>query len=136
MDAGFVYAIRFSTGVVKVGYSKDAGRRIKEHTKQAAPHGVTVTDEWHTYVDEAMNVESQLMILARDLGGVPLEGNREFFSGLDYRAFARELRRHWGDFDAYVRMIERKAEVEDLIRDLDTDAWVRETKRAGRKRVA
>ncbi len=46
MGEGYVYVIRFDTGVVKVGQTLNPGNRLPDHRADAAAFGVTVTDFW------------------------------------------------------------------------------------------
>jgi hypothetical protein len=43
---GYVYVIRFDTGVVKVGQTLNPASRLPDHRADAAAFGVTVTDFW------------------------------------------------------------------------------------------
>lgn len=43
---GNLYAIKFSSGTVKVGQSRDITRRIAAHTSAAAAHGITTDCVW------------------------------------------------------------------------------------------
>lgn len=113
--AGFVYAIRFSSGTVKVGQSKDAGRRIKEHAKNASCHGVQITDQWTSYLESYENVEGRLLILAREMGGVSIPSNPEYFTGLDYKRFVKRAGRDWGTFESFSDYVEREAEHKRIV---------------------
>jgi hypothetical protein len=45
-DAGYLYVVEFSTGVLKVGKTVTPRTRIRAHIHGAAPYGVQVTNMW------------------------------------------------------------------------------------------
>lgn len=98
-----VYAIQFSSGTVKVGRSFDFDRRLKEHTKTALAHGVTVTGEWHALVDNGSSAESNLMWLAGAVGGTSIKGNREYFAGANFEALVELATQEYGDFATWMQ---------------------------------
>ena len=97
-----VYAIQFSSGVVKVGRTQDYGRRIYEHAKAAKARGQFVTGEWHMFVDDSHHAELQLMGFATALGGVALPRKAEFYNGVDFDALVKLATDQYGDFDSWM----------------------------------
>lgn len=91
---GFVYVVKFSTDLIKIGYTKVPQRRILNHHGHALPFDITVTDHWvsaeHAHFLES---ESRLIGLAKKLGG---EARRvEYFKGVNPNA----LLNAFGDYD-------------------------------------
>lgn len=91
---GYLYAIKFSTGTVKVGQTRDLFRRMGEHLRDSAAYGVAIVDYWHSephpnYLDN----EADLIHGCRALGN---RAKREYFHGTDFDAvvtIAAELSR-------------------------------------------
>jgi hypothetical protein len=98
-----VYAIQFSSGVVKVGRTQSYGRRIYEHTKAAKARRETVTGEWHMFVDDSRHAELQLMGFATALGGVALPRKAEFFDGVDFDSLVKLATDQYGDFETWTQ---------------------------------
>lgn len=85
MSAGYVYALAFDSGGVKVGRTQNIKRRLRTHRCNARRFGLTVTNEWASPLHLEWNVnEETLKRLAAKLGGTPL--SPEYFNGTDYAA--------------------------------------------------
>lgn len=89
MNAGYVYAVAFSHGTVKVGQTADIGGRLNTHRCNARSFGVTVTDWWVSPLHaEWRENEEALKAIARNLGGTP--SSPEYFSGIEFAALVSE----------------------------------------------
>jgi hypothetical protein len=91
---GYVYAIEFSSGTVKVGLSKDWAKRLARHTKDAAVHGITILRSWASpaHVGWAANEQELIKFCVANFGSAT--SGEEYFAGADYdavRAFAETL---------------------------------------------
>lgn len=89
---GYLYVIRFSTGVVKVGRTNDPSRRVPEHQRDAWTYNVVITDAWisEPHADYLSN-EVRLIAFATSRGS---RARREYFHGADFERlaeFARDL---------------------------------------------
>ena len=92
MNSGYVYAVAFSHGTVKVGQTKGIAARIGAHKSNARSFGVTVADWWASPVHaEWLQNEEALKVIARDLGGTPT--SPEYFTGVDFAALVSEARK-------------------------------------------
>ncbi|MEO3856130.1 GIY-YIG nuclease family protein [Acrocarpospora sp. B8E8] len=88
-----IYAIEFSSGVVKVGRTNDTTKRLAAHRKDAAQHHVEITRTWfspghHTYLDN----ETALIGFCAERW--PAASGREYFGGADFDsvvAYASDL---------------------------------------------
>ncbi|GGT10527.1 hypothetical protein GCM10010156_78290 [Planobispora rosea] len=92
---GFIYAIAFDSGILKVGQGIDALRRIGNHRRNAAFHGVGVVNEWVSppHVEYAAN-ERKLIEFCSTRGIREGNGRSEHFTSLDFAtvtAFAQSL---------------------------------------------
>jgi hypothetical protein len=91
---GYVYAIHFSSGMVKVGQAADVARRLNQHEKEARNHGVVVTASWRSPLHANWQANEQRLIsyCLKRYGGAA-SGN-EYFMGAEFAAvveFARSL---------------------------------------------
>lgn len=87
---GYLYTIRFTTGVVKVGQTQKPARRIAEHRRNAWAYQVVMTDVWVSephrhYLDS----ETKLIAHARTL---VTWAKREYFHGADFAAVVEHAR--------------------------------------------
>ncbi|WP_433541169.1 hypothetical protein ACQP10_08575 [Streptosporangium sandarakinum] len=96
-DRGQIYVIAFSTGVIKVGQSKDGKRRVAQHRSDSAKHGVSIDHVWVSplHLNYEGN-EGELIAFCRRSGGRVAGGNHqsEYFTGVDFaavQAFAESL---------------------------------------------
>ncbi|MEU4221977.1 GIY-YIG nuclease family protein [Actinoplanes sp. NPDC026623] len=93
-DAGYIYLVRFTTGVVKGGRTADPMTRLRVHRSNAARFGVAVT---HTWVSpELANLqrhERLLMDLLQSLGR-RAKGGREYFLDTPF-SLAKAQMEHW-----------------------------------------
>jgi len=82
-DAGYVYAIGFSNGDVKVGRTQHIRTRLRTHKRSARRAGLAVADCWVSplHVEWDIN-EDTLKQVGIKLGGTPVSA--EYFTGLDW----------------------------------------------------
>lgn len=118
MMPDWAYLIKFSSGTVKVGYTKRIDSRIEEHAKRAAVYG-EVVDTWCAIVPDGYLAERALLAEARRMGTL-LKRKAEWFSGLDFdhmRRFATDL---FGDRESQeaVADIECAAAFDRMMRDI------------------
>lgn len=87
MRAGHVYAVQFSTGVVKVGQTRQLKARLADHAKTAQAHGHTVHESLlsppHT---NYLANEAALIAFCSSRG--TLIAGREYFEGCDMQEVA------------------------------------------------
>jgi len=76
---GWVYALEFSNGTVKVGRANSFVRRLEEHRREAACYGVEVNEVWHARVEHPVNAEGELLEIAARWGN--RTHGREWFDG-------------------------------------------------------
>lgn len=75
---GFIYVIRLSTGIVKVGRARDAEARLRQHATEAGRYGVEITDRWVSRAHGLFEKSEAALIAA--VGRVaPLHAGREYF---------------------------------------------------------
>jgi hypothetical protein len=91
-EEGFIYVIEFSFGVIKVGQTKNARSRARQHLAQARNFGGHITRLWmsEAHPDWGEN-EGRLIAACRQVGEWT---SYEYFSNLDYDsvvAYAVEL---------------------------------------------
>jgi predicted transcriptional regulator len=79
---GFLYAIEFSDGTVKVGRSSDPDSRLSAHRSAAAGFGLSETRRWVS-VEIAGVVPLELAVLDRLRVVVPCRGGEWFSGGWD-----------------------------------------------------
>ena len=86
--AGRVYAVQFSTGVVKVGQTKQPKARLADHAKTAQAHGHTVHESLlsppHTNY-----LANELALIAFCSSRGTLIAGREYFDDCDMEEVAR-----------------------------------------------
>ncbi|MEV0396480.1 GIY-YIG nuclease family protein [Polymorphospora rubra] len=83
-QAGFLYVIRFDTGVVKAGRTNDVGRRRGEHTRAAARFGVRLAEVWTSVlVEDADRAERRLLGVLQGVGR-RTDAGREYFRGVPF----------------------------------------------------
>lgn len=83
---GYLYVIRFETGVVKVGQTNHPSRRIAEHRRDAFAYNVVIIDLWVSGIHDAhLANETKLIAHARSVAG---STRREYFHGADFRQVA------------------------------------------------
>jgi hypothetical protein len=90
---GCVYVVEFSNGTVKVGRSQSPSARLAAHRTDGRKFGADLTGQWVSPEHaEWIGNETQLKIIARDLGGKT--NSAEYFTGItfaDVVARAQEL---------------------------------------------
>lgn len=77
-DTGHLYAIRFSSGTVKVGQSRDVSHRLAQHMAAAAVHEVTAQCIWISEPVDRLE-ERERELLAFCLAHWPLVAGGEYF---------------------------------------------------------
>lgn len=83
-SGGYVYAISFDNGTVKVGSTINPNQRIRFHQTTAIQFDITVLDLWLSpELDDYLKAERRLLAAATRLSGRGLL--REWFRGLDFR---------------------------------------------------
>lgn len=83
---GYLYVIRFETGVVKVGQTNHPARRIAEHRRDAFAYNVVITDLWISQAhDNHLSNETRLIAFVHSTAG---RMRREYFHGANFREVA------------------------------------------------
>lgn len=90
---GYVYILKFSTGVIKVGQTLDPVRRFREHRRDAEAYGAAIVEYWlsQPHVNYLDN-EVDLIVWCDE--AATWRSKREYFQGLDLadvRGFASGL---------------------------------------------
>ncbi|MFI7026281.1 GIY-YIG nuclease family protein [Micromonospora sp. NPDC049900] len=81
---GFLYVIRFDTGVIKAGRTNDLRRRSREHLRDAARFGVGVTVDWTSeLVPDSVACERSLLGVLSHYGRRTAAG-REYFRDVPF----------------------------------------------------
>jgi hypothetical protein len=79
----YLYACLFSTGVIKIGRAKNAGKRIRQHTERVSCLGVTLqASESVACADDPVAAESALIRRCQETAGV--RHKREWFDDLEF----------------------------------------------------
>jgi hypothetical protein len=107
----YVYVLRFGSGLVKVGYSADPSKRVRQHQDLANSYGNPVTAQWVStpHTKAAANEKALIAFCAERATAV---AGREFFKGVDFDAvvsFAGSLPLHRATADE-VAELEARAE--------------------------
>lgn len=84
---GYVYAIRFTTGTVKVGETARPEGRLKDHAKAAEAHGIGIDKAWTSKKHAGYHDTEQKLIDFCTWLGVPVAGVTEHFTGIDAHEF-------------------------------------------------
>jgi hypothetical protein len=80
---GYVYVLGFQSGLIKVGYSGSATKRIQQHRKHASSYGNPATGEWISPLHKgALANEQKLIGYCRRSGSLAF-GN-EWFNGVTF----------------------------------------------------
>jgi hypothetical protein len=89
VNAGYVYALSFDNGTVKVGRTQNQQSRLRAHKTSARNFGMAVTGTWMSplHVEWHQN-EDALKVIAARCGGTPVTA--EYFKDADYAAIVRE----------------------------------------------
>lgn len=88
MRVGHVYALQFSTGVVKVGQTKQPKARLADHAKTAQAHGHAV-HETLLSPPHTNYLANELALIAFCSSRGSLIAGREYFEGCDMEEVAR-----------------------------------------------
>ena len=92
--AGHVYVIAFDNGEVKVGRTTQIKVRVGQHDWAARKRGLAITDRWESPIHAEWDInEETLKRAARMLGGTPVNGTSECFTGLKWAEVADIARR-------------------------------------------
>lgn len=107
--SGYLYVVRFSTDVVKVGQSKTRMGRVNDHADMAHKMGISVTASWISReLDQIGLRERSLIATCRMIGKARTRGTAsEYFSDLEFGqavALAEELE---GSAEIPIKMVER-----------------------------
>lgn len=82
-NEGFLYILKFSTTVIKVGQTMDLPRRTSEHRRSAEAFGVVIVDCWFSGAHENYVVnEVDLIVACDELAS--WRSKREYFWGLEF----------------------------------------------------
>lgn len=86
VDDRHVYVIEFSSGVIKVGQTRDLARREMDHEQGAQNHGHFIVRSWATDAHADWKANEQALIdFCTARFGSPIRG-REYFAGTDFGA--------------------------------------------------
>lgn len=93
---GYLYVIEFSTGVIKVGQTRDPQRRLGEHRRSAGAFGVSITQFWLS-PPHANYLETEAALII-DCAEFSPYSKREYFHAINWSeavedAFALTRRR-------------------------------------------
>lgn len=89
---GYVYALAFDNGTVKVGATANPRGRFATHESSARSFGIALAAQWLSPMHEGhYATETKLVGIARDLGGAVV-GN-EFFTAVDFTDLVQRARR-------------------------------------------
>jgi hypothetical protein len=61
-EGAFVYVIQFSSGVVKVGYTRNPAQRLKQHADAAKRHGGGIAKYWVSQPHAQANENERCLI--------------------------------------------------------------------------
>ena len=92
---GYVYVVTFRNGIVKVGGTHNRKQRlasVKSLGRHIAGEPLSALSFIHLHVGVG---ESLTRRMARECGGVPLDGYREWLSGVNLSAFTARLHEFW-----------------------------------------
>jgi hypothetical protein len=79
---GFIYAIKFSTGTIKVGQTLDPHRRLGEHRRDAEAYNVAIIRYWVSPAhDNYLDNEIELIGFC---DGISARAKREYFHDVDF----------------------------------------------------
>ena len=87
LGLGYIYVIRFSSGVVKFGKTRNPQRRLSTYVREAALYGGSVTDQWVSERHEDYSsVETALIehFAERAVSGQEFVVGVEFSTVVDY----------------------------------------------------
>lgn len=127
-DLGHIYAIRFTTGIVKVGRTQMVRQRFNQHKRYALKNGFGIDRVWWSKRHPGYTkTETRFKAFCADLGS-PVPGKSEYFTG-----FAPE---EFGAVCAYGILIASDAVRHDYVDRLTTAVDGDETKTAGEAHAA
>lgn len=92
-DEGFVYVIEFSFGTIKVGQTRNARMRMRQHFKDALKFGGGIRNMWVSDSHPEWG-ENELALIRACAAATDAVGGVEYFPGLDYESvieFAQQL---------------------------------------------
>jgi hypothetical protein len=80
-SSGFIYVIEFSTGLIKVGMTKDGDNRLKQHAKAAHQQKSSILDHWISSRHKGYQEnEASLISFCLKHYGPPAHGKETFAS--------------------------------------------------------
>lgn len=86
LDERHIYVIQFSSGIIKVGQTRNLDRRLADHEAGAKNHGHDVLRSWTSSAHSTWKAHEQALIdYCEALFGPPVRG-REHFAGSDFDA--------------------------------------------------
>lgn len=85
---GYIYAVEFENGIVKVGQTSSLDERFKAYQAQSKCYGTRVNETWQAWVEDPSAGERRLMELAADYGA-SLHAGREWFTDASFDHIVR-----------------------------------------------
>lgn len=87
LELGQLYVIEFSTGVIKVGMSRNADRRLVQHKADAGRYFIQIVERWVSDLHEGFRANERALIKWACWKSTKGGGSGgEYFLGLDYGA--------------------------------------------------
>ncbi|MFJ8929318.1 GIY-YIG nuclease family protein [Streptomyces sp. NPDC102364] len=82
----YIYVLRFASGVVKVGMTRNAGQRLRQHATSALQYGSEIVDHWVSRPHGGAEANEQALIAFCADRAERTTGNErgEFFTGLEF----------------------------------------------------
>lgn len=81
----YVYALRFSTGLVKVGFTGSPSQRIRNHMTYLLPFGISIDERWISE-PHGQAKENEALLLDFCRSRAAQVKSREYFTGVDFAA--------------------------------------------------
>lgn len=92
--AGYLYALHFANGLVKVGRTSDPPTRIGDHIREGQSHGNPVRLQWlSVFIVHLQKAERELIDWCRAQPGAVQVRGHEWFMGLDYEDVVEQVKR-------------------------------------------
>lgn len=82
----YIYVLQFASGVVKVGTTRNAAQRLRQHAVSALQHGGSIVSHWvsQPHGGAAANEQALIGFCAERAERTTGNERGEYFSGLDY----------------------------------------------------
>lgn len=95
-DGSYIYVLQFASGVVKVGTTRNAAQRLRQHAVSALQHGGEIVAHWVSdpHRDAAANEQALINFCAERAERTTGGERGEYFSGLEFAPvveFAKSL---------------------------------------------